>query len=53
MPFYDLVQQLFQPAEVQAIDAALEAFEKALADKKQNLTTRAVFIGGICFTVYL
>lgn len=38
MPFYDLVQQHFQPTEVQAIDAALEALEKALADRKQNLT---------------
>jgi hypothetical protein len=38
MPFYDLVQQHFQTTEVQAIDASLDALEKALTEKKRNLS---------------
>ena len=38
MPFHDLVQQHFQTTDVQAIDTAIDLLEKALTDKKRNLS---------------
>jgi hypothetical protein len=38
MPFHDLVQQHFQPEELQNIDQILDALEDALKTKTRNLT---------------
>jgi hypothetical protein len=38
MPFHDLVQEHFQTTDVQAIDTAIDLLEKALTDKKRNLS---------------
>jgi len=38
MPFYDVVQQHFNSDDLKAIDQSLDALEKALETKKQNLS---------------
>ena len=38
MPFYDVVQQHISPDELKAIDASIDALEKALENKKHNLS---------------
>lgn len=38
MPFYDVVQQHFNSDDLKAIDQSIDALEKALENKTQNLT---------------
>ena len=38
MPFYDVVQQHFNSDDLKAIDQSLDALERALENKTQNLT---------------
>ncbi|MBL7780465.1 MAG: hypothetical protein JNM22_04540 [Saprospiraceae bacterium] len=38
MPFYDVVQQHFNSEDLKALDQSLDALEKALENKKRNLT---------------
>ncbi len=38
MPFHDLVQQHLQPEEINILDLSIDALEKALLNKKQNLS---------------
>ena len=38
MPFYDVVQQHISPEELNAIDQSIDALEKALENKRRNLS---------------
>ena len=38
MPFYDVVQQHFNQDDLKAIDQSIDALEKAIENKTQNLT---------------
>jgi len=38
MPFYDVVQQHITPEDLNAIDQSIDALEKALENKRRNLT---------------
>lgn len=38
MPFYDVVQQHFNADDLKAIDQSIDALEKAIENKTQNLT---------------